>query len=107
MREGLTSKGVAITPDYRGGYANFKASTLFYRAKPPTPDLFLSGSFHDSLIASFDEKTLDYSVDSDNTKDYFSDLLQKYEDVLGITNESDEELFTLIDDKMFEAWENV
>ena len=45
MREGLTSEGNPITPDYSRGYAWYKEKLPSYKAPPGTPDLFVTGAF--------------------------------------------------------------
>ena len=49
MREGLTSDGNPITPDYSRGYAWFKEKLSSYKAPPGTPDLFVTGAFQSDM----------------------------------------------------------
>ena len=73
---GLAGYG-PIEPIYTPSYSDFKRQLSSYRLNGKTPDLFVSGSYYDSLNTRVLSIGV-YETYSDNSRDYFKGLTQKY-----------------------------
>lgn len=81
LREGLTSEGNPIVPDYSEGYSYFKEQQSTYKAPPGTPDLFLTGSFQEKMFL-----VLRNGVSFSSSDSKVANLVNKYgNNIFGIT----------------------
>ena len=100
MRAGFTSSGNPIRPEYTARYAKFKQA---WGSKSPygTPDLLLSGTFHQSL--SFDA---DFSIKGATS---YSDYLEaRYKDIYGLTDGNTLKFrTTILFPELKKIWQNV
>ena len=87
LRQGKNKTGGLLSPPYSFSYLLQKRELNTYNAPDGTPDLFVSGDFHKSL---FVKNTSDFvlTIESDNTKIYFDRLFSVYAGILGLTDES-------------------
>lgn len=92
MREGLTSKGYYIAPDYSNSYAREKLERSTYNAPVGVPDLFDTGSFHKGMFVNIFADT--FSITSKDEKT--GDLTERYKDIFGLTEENMQEAQRLI-----------
>lgn len=89
MLSGIAANGRPITPEYRSdAYAQFKRAT---GGKAPfgTPDLHLTGDFHEGLFARYDGNSIVFG----STDSKAGDLADKYgNDIFGLTDENKEDI---------------
>lgn len=89
LRKGINSNGSEITPKLRNpSYARRKKGRGG-QAPLGTPDLFNTGDYYKQLKAKTTTKTLE--IVNSGSKDYFSDLDDKYKDNKGLTEKSQDE----------------
>lgn len=95
MTKGVMSNGKSIAPEYQSAeYAEYKSS--IGSISSPTPDLKLSGDFHEGVFAKISGNELEFG----STDDKESDLQRQYtDDIFGVT---DENLTETIDDTLIE-----
>ena len=86
MREGEDGGGGPIRPEYESElYSDFKTTLHTYMADYGTPDLYLTGDFHKSMVLGI----IGEEVIIDATDEKTTDLIQRYgENILELNNES-------------------
>lgn len=78
LTQGLKGNNQKIIPDYSEYYLRYK-QTLDSYLLSGTPDLFVSGKFYDSISVTYVSIGI-YQLFTDESQDYFSDLMARYDD---------------------------
>lgn len=82
--KGLRGDGNKITPNYNdvpafaGWYLNYKKTLDTYKLGDGTPDLYIDGTFHNSLFTAPEQKPAVYITDSDYSKAFMVKVVEMH-----------------------------